>query len=154
MHACFALLLGFDEPLDLTWDAALVHDADISWVSVNSSKPGRPASFSFVAHSTNAWADAHVDEDAALVRRHLTDEFRKVTGIDAAAAACIDLHRWRYANVDKQDGEPYALDAGRRLALCGDWFVRGRVEGAFTSARALAERLLQETAKSPCSGTS
>jgi renalase len=146
MHACFALLLGFEEPRDLPWDAALVRDADISWVSVNSSKPGRPASFSLVVHSTNAWADAHVDEDTELVRRHLAEEFRKVTGIDAAGAACTDLHRWRYANVDKQDGELYALDAGQRLALCGDWFVRGRVEGAFTSARALAERILQEAA--------
>ena len=39
MQACFALLLGFESSLDLPWQAALVHDADISWISVNSSKP-------------------------------------------------------------------------------------------------------------------
>ena len=154
MRACCALLLGFEEPLDLPWDAALVRDADISWVSVNSSKPGRPASFSLVVHSTNAWADAHVDDDTELVRHYLAEQCRKVTGIDSSGAACIDLHRWRYANADKQDGERYALDAEQRLALCGDWFVRGRVEGAFASARALADRILQETATSPGSGTS
>jgi predicted NAD/FAD-dependent oxidoreductase len=38
-----------------------------------------------------------------------------------------------------------ALDTDQRLAACADWFVRGRVEGAFTSVRALAERILQET---------
>lgn len=147
MHACYALLLGFDEAPELPWDAALVRDADVSWISVNSSKPGRAAAASLVVHSTNAWADAHVDDDTEAVRHHLAEECRKVAGIDAAEAAFIDVHRWRYANVDQQDGEPYVLDAGQRLAVCGDWFVMGRVEGAFTSARALAENIAAETAQ-------
>ena len=146
MHACYALLLGFDEPRDLPWDAAMVRDADISWISVNSSKPGRTAPFSLVVHSTNAWADAHVDDDDESVRHHLVEECREVAGIDAAGATFIDLHRWRYANVDRQDGELYALDAGQRLAMCGDWFVRGRVEGAFASAKALAGHIAREAA--------
>lgn len=146
MHACYALLLGFEEPPALLWQAALVRDADISWISVNSSKPGRAAPFSLVVHSTNAWADAHVDDDTEAVRHHLAEECREVAGIDAAGATFIDLHRWRYANVDRQDGERYALDAGQRLAMCGDWFVRGRVEGAFTSAKALAGNIAREAA--------
>jgi predicted NAD/FAD-dependent oxidoreductase len=141
MHACYSLLLGFEAPPDLPWQAALVGDADISWISVNNSKPGRSASPSLVVHSTNAWANANVDEDLASVRRHLTGEFREVTGIDAAAATFVDLHRWRYANVDSQEGDLYALDADQKLAACGDWFVQGRVEGAFSSATALAGRI-------------
>ena len=141
MHACYALLLGFETPLDLPWQAALVRDSDISWISFNNSKPGRPAFPSLVVHSTNAWANANVDKDTETVRRHLADEFGKVTGIDAAAATWVDLHRWRYANVDRQDGELYAIDTDRGLAACGDWFVRGRIEGAFSSAKALADRI-------------
>lgn len=141
MHACYALLLGFDAPLDLPWQAALVRDADISWISVNDSKPGRPASPSIVVHSTNAWADANVNADMEAVRHHLADEFSKITGIDAAAATFVDLHRWRYANVDRQHGDLYALDTEQRLAACGDWFVRGRIEGAFSSAKALADKI-------------
>jgi predicted NAD/FAD-dependent oxidoreductase len=144
MDACYALLLGFDEPPDLSWQAALVHDADISWISVNSSKPGRPATCSLVVHSTNAWANAHLDDDAETVRRHLADEFCKITHVDIAAATFVDVQRWRYANVDRQKGDLYALDAERRLAACGDWFVRGRVEGAFNSALALAGRIGQD----------
>lgn len=146
MQACYALLLGFDEAVDLPWQAALVRDADISWISVNSSKPGRPAVPSLVVHSTNAWADDHADDDIEAVQRHLVDEFRAVTGVDAASAAFVDVHRWRYANVDRQDGDLYALDPDRQLAACGDWFVRGRVEGAFSSADALAQRLLLDCA--------
>jgi renalase len=142
MHACFALMLGFDEAVVLPWQAALVHDADISWISINSSKPGRPASSSLVVHSTNDWANAHADDDIEAVRRHLLDEFRKVTGIDGVSAPFVDVHRWRYANVDRQEGDLYALDPDQQLAACGDWFVRGRVEGAFCSADALAERLM------------
>jgi renalase len=141
MQACYALLLGFDKPVDLPWHAALVHDADISWISVNSSKPGRPEPFSLVVHSTNAWADAHVDDEAGAVRSHLADEVGAVTGVDVASAAFCDLHRWRYANADRQDGDLYALDPDQRLAACGDWFVRGRVEGAFSSASALAAKI-------------
>jgi renalase len=141
MDACYALLLGFEVPPDLPWQAAMVGHADISWISINNSKPGRPASPSLVVHSTNAWANANVDEDLASVRRHLAGEFREVTGIDAAAATFVDVHRWRYANVDRQGGDLYALDAEQKLAACGDWFVRGRIEGAFSSAKALAGRI-------------
>lgn len=141
MVSCFALLLGFDRTLDLAWQAALVHDADISWISVNSSKPGRPAATSLVAHSTNAWANAHIDDDPGVVQRHLSEAFGVVSGIDADGADYATIHRWRYANVDRQTGDRFALDAGQQLAVCGDWFVRGRVEAAFTSASALLERL-------------
>ncbi len=141
MHACFALLLGFDDPVDVPWQAALVREADISWISVNSSKPGRPAATSFVVHSTNAWANEHIDDDVEAVRQHLAAVFNSVTGIDAGRVDHASVHRWRYANVDRQPGERFALDPQRKLAACGDWFVRGRVEGAFTSADALVARL-------------
>jgi renalase len=146
MHACYALLLGFDQPADLPWQAAAVRNADISWISVDSSKPGRPAPFSLVVHSTNAWANAHVDDDRDAVQRHLVDEFCKITGINVAVASLVDVHRWLYANVDRQNGDLYALDAEHRVAACGDWFVRGRIEGAFTSASALAGRIRLEAA--------
>ena len=144
MHACFALLLGFDEPLDLPWQAALVRDADISWISVNSSKPGRSAATSLVVHSTNAWANAHIDDDIETAHQHLSAVFSTVSGIDAASAAHRTVHRWRYANVDRQRGNSFAIDSQQKLAVCGDWFVRGRVEAAFSSASALVEQLARE----------
>jgi predicted NAD/FAD-dependent oxidoreductase len=141
MQGCFALMLGFNQPLQLPWQAALVHNADISWVSVNSSKPDRPAPFTLVAHSTNAYADAHIDEPLESLQRHLCTVLEDVTGIDAKHADFCQLHRWRYANIAAQS-EPRALiDAERRLAACGDWCIRGRIEAAFGSATTLAEQL-------------
>lgn len=133
MRACFALMLGFDERPTLPWQAALVRGADISWTSVNSSKPGRDQRFTLVVHSTNAYADANLQTDLGAVRRHLLGEASTVTGVDCGAATFCQLQRWRYANIDKQSGPGCLVDNEHRLAGCGDWFRRGRVEAAFLS---------------------
>ena len=141
MRACFALMLGFENPLELPWQAAVVRDADISWMCVNSSKPGRDAPFTLVVHSTNAWADAHVDDDIDAIRAHMLAEASAISGVDLRAADYCDVHRWRYANMDKHGGLESYVDDDANLAACGDWFLRGRVEAAFTSAHALASKL-------------
>jgi predicted NAD/FAD-dependent oxidoreductase len=142
MLACFALMLGFDEPLDLQWHAALVRNADISWISVNSSKPARKRPFTLVVHSTNAWADAHLEDDSEFVISHLLDEASLVAGRNLRTATHCQLHRWRYANIAGQTGSTYFVDDVSRLAACGDWCVRGRIEAAFTSADELAKALV------------
>ncbi len=144
MRACFALMLGFEHPLELPWQAALVRDADISWISVNSSKPGRAGPFSLVVHSTNAWADARIEDDIDAVRSHMLSECSRVSGIDVARASYCGVHRWRYANADSSTGPACGVDVQMRLAACGDWFVQGRVEAAFTSAIALSKELAIE----------
>lgn len=141
MRACYALMLGFDKPPSLPWQAALVHGADISWISINSSKPQRADRFTLVAHSTNAYADANLDSDLAAVQKHLLKEVSEVAGIDAGQASFCQLQRWRYANVDKQSGPACLVDAQLKLAGCGDWFRHGRVEAAFASGLDVAAKL-------------
>ena len=141
MQSCYALLIGFARAQSLPWQATRVRDADISWMSANHSKPGRPLGYSLLIHSTNAWADAHVDHPQAAVRAHLLGEVSAVTAIDTDEAEYAELHRWRYANIDRQAGPSYAIDVSNRLAAAGDWFVRGRVEAAFLSATALSTAL-------------
>ncbi len=141
MRACYALMLGFEAPPPLSWQAALVRGADISWISVNSSKPRRNSKYTLVVHSTNAYADAHLDEALEDVQRHLLEEVAAVTGIDCHAAPVCQLQRWRYANVDKKDGPVSFVDRQAKLAGCGDWFRRGRVEAAFLSGLDVGEQL-------------
>ncbi len=143
MLGCYAMMLGFGKPIELPWQAALVRDADISWVSVNSSKPGRKDSFTLLVHSTNAWANAHIDDDLDDVREHMLAEASRVCGADLRRADHCNVHRWRYANIDRQSGPPFYIDVDSQLAACGDWFVRGRIEAAFTSANRLAQRLVE-----------
>ena len=141
MRACYALMLGFDRPPSVPWQAALVHDADISWVSINSSKPQRAEAFTLVAHSTNAFADAKLDSDPVVVQKHLLEEVSEVAAIDAGRASFCQLQRWRYANVAKQAGPACLVNEETQLAGCGDWFRHGRVEAAFTSGMSVAAKL-------------
>ncbi|MEP3476012.1 MAG: FAD-dependent oxidoreductase [Hyphomicrobiales bacterium] len=139
MLGCYALMLGFDAPLSLNFDAAYVSQADISWISVNSSKPGRPDNYCLQVHATNKWAEEHMEDEQGFVMAHLIEETSRVVGLDLSKADHKGLHRWRYANIERQAGGDYFLDIENRLAACGDWCVEGRVEAAFTSAHALAK---------------
>lgn len=139
MLGCYALMLGFEQPLPLPWDAALIKGADISWVSVNSSKPQRDTGFSLVAHSTNAWAQSHIDDALEPAQAHLMRELSEVIGHDVSKAAHVAVHRWRYANIEKQlHGFECFTDSAQQLIACGDWCIRGRIEAAFLSGLAAA----------------
>jgi predicted NAD/FAD-dependent oxidoreductase len=138
MLGCYTLMLGFKRPLKTDFDCALVNNADISWISVNSSKPGRSKSFALIVHSTNQWAEENIELHDDRVKRHLINEACDVLQQDISHANHIQLHRWRYANIEKQTGEKALLDRENQLAAIGDWCIKGRVESAFISARNLA----------------
>lgn len=141
MLGCYALMLGFDAPVSLPFDAALVRQADISWMSVNSSKPGRPERFTLLVQATNQWATQHMDWSDDAVMSHMLAEIERVTGQTVRHAAHQQLHRWRYANLCKQPQANVYLDQQLQLAACGDWCHHGRVEAAFGSADRLASAL-------------
>lgn len=141
MHGCFSLMLGFGDALPIEFDAALVRGKDISWISLNSSKPGRPAACSLLVHSTNLWADAHIEDDRDGVMEYLCDQTSEVIGHDVHSAHHKAVHSWRYANIGRQTGATHFLHADQRIGICGDWLLQGRVEAAFKSGRALANSL-------------
>ena len=141
MLGCYSLMLGFDEPLDLDWDAAQLTGTDISWIAVNSSKPGRPNDYSLLVHSTNDWAEEHLDDDVDAVKEYLCSQVTEIIGQNVYSAQHIDLHRWRYANIPKQDKNTLFIDPESRLAACGDWCKKGRIEEAFRSGFDLAKEM-------------
>ena len=108
---------------------------------MNSSKPGRPEGYSLLINSTNAWAEQHLDDDRDEVQKHLCAEVSEIISHDVSKANHIALHSWAYANIGKQKGEESLIDMQKKLAACGDWCIRGRVESAFTSAMHLANQI-------------
>ena len=141
MLGCYSLMLGFEEPLPLDWDAALIKQANISWACNNNSKPGRPAAYTLLVHATNKWAEANMEMDNDAVIEHLLEETRDVVGLDIDHAAHIDLHRWRYANINRQTGPRAILDTNLQLGAIGDWCIKGRIESAFLSGLDAADKL-------------
>ena len=134
MRACFSLMLGFSENLPLEFEAAHVIHSDLSWIAVNSHKPGRTDRFTLMVHSSEEYSEAHIDDDRETVMQHLMNETSNVIGHDVSIADYKTVHGWRYANNAKRENCHIFLDPDLKLAACGDWCLGGRVEGAFTSA--------------------
>ena len=139
MTGCFSLMLGFQSPLVLNAQAAVVKSSSIGWIAVNSSKPGRDHSCSILIQSTNEWAEAHIDDDKRGVQAALLAEFQRLVGSQAQPDH-IALHAWRYAATDMPAGHDFLWDEDLNLAACGDWCIDGRVEAAFLSGYYVAEK--------------
>ena len=145
MRACFALMLGFSKRLPLEFGAAYVNNSDLSWISVNSQKPGRTDQFSLIVHSSNKYAEKHFDDDRKVVMQHLCDETSSIIGHDVGIADYKNIHGWRYANNVNRENCTIFLDHHLKLAACGDWCLGGRVEGAFNSAYMLSNEMKKST---------
>ena len=142
MSGCYSLMLGFAENPELNFDAAIVKEADISWISVNSSKPGRPSQPTLLVNSTNAWAEANINVAQEVIVDHLSQELSRITGIDRSKAKCEMLQHWRYANIGFQTNHKGLVDIEQKLAACGDWCIKGRVESAFLVGCNVANQIL------------
>ena len=139
---CWAVMAGFEGPLPIDFDGALVHHAGLGWVSRDSSKPGRPARETWVLHATPAWSRAHLEDTPESVGTLLLAELAAVTGHPIPAPAFVAAHRWRYALPAEPLHDRCLFDAATNLVACGDWCGGPRVEGAFLSGMAAADRIL------------
>ena len=142
MLGCYSLMLGFETIPPLNFDAAMVQNADISWISVNSSKPARPNKPTLLVNSTNCWAEANMDNKQQTVIDYLCQELSRITGLDTNQAKCQVLHRWRYANIGQQPYHDGFIDFDQKLAACGDWCIESRVESAFLVGQTVANKIL------------
>jgi renalase len=133
MSSCFTLMLGFKDGLEMDFDAALVTESIISWISINNSKPERPKGFSLVINSSNEWADKNIEKDLEVVKKEMIATLRKIIAFDIDDIDCQNIHRWKYANAKSRQGEKSLFDSNLNLGICGDWLSCGRVENAFLS---------------------
>ena len=141
MTACFSLMIGFEKPLNLSFDAAHIINSDISWIAVNSKKPGRSGNYSIMIHSSCEYAEKYIDDNREKVINHMCLQASKIIGHDICDAEYINIHPWRYSNNYRDEKLPVLIDYDLQLASCGDWCEGGRVEGAFTSAYNMSEEL-------------
>lgn len=141
MVGCFAIMLGLEEEFAVDWDVAYLKNSKLSWIAKEGSKPHRKGSNALTILSRNAWAENNLHRDPDSVRQELLEELFYATGKKLPKVLHSDIHRWLYANIGKQEGEKFFFDEKTKIALCGDWFIRGRIEAAFISASLLAKNL-------------
>ncbi len=142
MDACFALMIGLEKPFDIGWDTLRVNDLPVSWLSVNSAKPGRGDVGTLVVHASSEWSNSNVDTDREEVQNLLLDVTTALTRLDLRAPSHLSLHRWLYASVSKSPQKPCLIDSDKKLVAAGDWCLGGRVEGAALSGLAAAEAVM------------
>ncbi len=111
MTGCFALMLGFDGSLDLPFDAALINDPTLSWLSVESSKAGRQSAASITVLSRNDWAQAHMEDDVTQVQEQMLQALAAIAPTGALKPVYQNIHRWRYANAANRRHADIIFDA-------------------------------------------
>lgn len=146
MRGCWALMLSYEQPLDLGFDAAFVNAGPLRWVARNSSKPGRSGTETWLLHADAEWSEQHLAVPAEAVVAQLLRAFADLGG---PAPAQSVAHRWLYADTapgrqaSAQQEKPGCLWAPElALGLCGDWLNGGKVEGAWLSGQQLADQVL------------
>lgn len=141
MRGSWSLMLQFDQPLDLAFDAAFVNGGPLRWVTRDSCKPGRKSKETWLLHATATWSEAHIEAKIDDVAKALIQAFIDIGGTKPDAWA---IHRWRYADTLDPLTVGSLWDASTRIGVCGDWLQGGKVEEAWLSGRDLANRITSQ----------
>ncbi|HEY5775752.1 MAG TPA: FAD-dependent oxidoreductase [Xanthomonadales bacterium] len=142
MMPCWALMLVLDRPLFAEYDAAFVNQGPLAWVASQRSRPERPAADAWVLHASPEWSSLHLEKSADEVRDLLLEAARELPLSQAFTVKSAVAHRWRYA-LARQPLNCGAIWLGsKNLVLAGDWCHGSRVEGAFLSGIAAADRIM------------
>lgn len=143
MQGCWALMLALSQPSELEFSGAFVHGSPISWIARDSDKPGRASmAETWVVHASGDWTAQHLELASEQVAPLLIDAFWQATGLPPQSLQFSSVHRWRYALPPKPLDVSYLFDNQLQIGACGDWCGGPRVEGAFLSGVAIAERIL------------
>jgi len=137
---CHAVAVGFSGVEPPLWQGVqLPEHPDLAWVANDTSRRnGRAdAGVTLVLHATPGYSRRRFDDPAETIVTELVDAVRALLPWDAEPT-WTHHHRWRYAQPEYTLQEP-ALAIVPGVALAGDAFGEGRVEGAYLSGLAVAE---------------
>ncbi len=156
IEPCWALLLGFTEPVEndaaadasdvgahvaaYMGEAAFINSGRLAWIARESSKPERRMGERWTAHAQSAWSVEHFDDDPEDVKAKLLRAFQEATGT-AEQPVYAAVHRWRHALVHTPLACDRLWDERLRIGACGDWCRGHRVEDAWLSGVALADAI-------------
>lgn len=156
----WALMMGFEQPLDLPFDAAFIDNGTpLAWLMQNPDWLKYPASKTdtepryaagCVAHTTFEWSVKTIDQDAQSIAESLRPTITELCG---QTPTHLIAHRWRYALTEqplatktsksKPETTDCLADLDRHLILCGDWCLGSRAEAAYLSGHASAKNIAQ-----------
>jgi predicted NAD/FAD-dependent oxidoreductase len=148
---CWAVMAAFAEPLAIRSDTVRDGSKRISWAARNSAKPGRggaeggaqEGAETWVLHASPARSRQIIDRDKDEAAEILLADFFSQMRIEPAKPIHLAAHRWLYAQPASLEGESARYDREARIGIAGDYLHSPRVEGAWVSGTALADRVLE-----------
>ena len=143
MNPCWAALALFDEQLPVDFDAAFIRGGGLDWVAANHTKPGRtPHPAAWTLHAGADLSNELLEKTTEEVAPRLLSALATALGSKLPNGHISLAHRWRYAAPATTQPSGILWDPDLGLGAGGDWAVGGRVEGAFTAGRLLAEAII------------
>jgi len=139
MRGSWTIMLRYEAPLELGFDAAFVNHDPLRWIARDSRKPGRVGEETWVLQASASWSEAHLEDSAESVAAILIREF---SALGAPAPHAWTVHRWRYADTNPALDITCAWNSETGVGLCGDWLNGGKIEGAWLSGQALARQVV------------
>ena len=142
-HPCLALMLTLAGPSALPAGGLAPEDGGpVRWIADNTRKgvsPGTPAAVT--VHLSPAFSEENYGRSETEVLALVSPVITPWLGAAVTGAA---LHRWRYSEPKARHREPCVWVPEIGLGIAGDAIGGPRVEGAATSAFALADRMADE----------
>lgn len=151
-YPAITLVLGYDPARVAAPEFDILYPESstiVQSIAHDSAKRDDPTYRVLVVHARAAWSQTHLEAGADVWRDALLAEVVRLLGGWAADVAWSDVHRWRYAKVERSTemAAPvvFGLAGGGRLGLASEAFTfEAGVQGAFRAGRRLAQRLLAD----------
>jgi renalase len=118
----------------------------LAWIGLDSSKQINPTQPVLVIQSSAAFAEQYFDApDLSIIGQKLLDEIDPLIPT-LNAPELIQVHRWGYAFAQNPLAARFiTAQTAAPLYFCGDWCGGNRVESAYLSGIALADRMLNNS---------
>ncbi len=142
MQPCLAVMIAFNQPLDVPFDAVFVHGSAVRWVARNNSKPQRGATECWTLHANARWSKANARTDDEQRIYLAVDSFFKSIGHRRIDPIHQRSCYWESAAVANPLNVGCLWDARLKIGMCGDWCQMSRIEGAALSGMAMAGKIL------------
>lgn len=139
---CLALLVTIDGPGRVPPPGFIRPDGGpLEWIADNTQKGISTGVTALTIHARSDFSRHHLEASKDDVARLIHEAAQPWLGAEVTA---WQLHRWRYSRPAAASG-PMCLysDQPARIAIAGDAFVGPRLEGAFLSGLAAAEKIAQ-----------
>jgi predicted NAD/FAD-dependent oxidoreductase len=145
-ESVWALLLALPRRVPVDFDGAFVNDDPLlAWLARDSAKPARPkidgVAERWVLHAQPRWSREHAQISEADAIYWLSNSFVARVGKPLRPVLSI-AQRWDHARPLNPLPGRCLWDAAAGIGVAGDWCGGPRVEGAFLSGLALAEKMV------------